>query len=798
MTAIVAFSTAGLLSVVGLIDTVVWTPLPYPEPDRLVRIWETQEGDRQVNPAKGNLADFRRSEAFSGVAGWYVAPRTVLSSELVEVVEAAQVSADFFPLLGVEPTRGRTFTPEETAASVYNTANGFEGSDPLVVISHRLWLRLGGEKDPAGDDVVGRVLTIDRRDWRVIGVLPAEFDFPRPEIDLWLPWSFVGDLPRDQRYLEAAGRLADGVTVEQASGDLARIADELARRFPDTNEGWSARAELLQQTVVGQVEPYLYMTAFGFASLALLATLHLVSLQWVRMSVRARELDVRRAMGASERSLLRSLLVESQMPVMVGVVAALPLAGVAILAIRRWQPMDLPRIEELALRPGVALWTLLGALVVGVLSGALPALSHRRAQAGGFASRDLRTAAGRGPSAWWAASEIALTLTVLMVAAWSGQTWLGLARVDPGFSAEGVYLAPVLLDTVGYGRGGEGSSRVYYRRVLDELRAVPGVEAAGASTVPPLAFVGPDFARPVWAEGDAEPVGGHRRADIRMATPGYFAALDVPVLRGRDFRDADDQDARRMVIVNQALAERHWPGEDPVGRQLVIDYSVSGTYPYEIVGVVGDLRARGPRDEPQAEVYLPHAQRPYLVMNLVLRSTLAPSLVAEQVREVLYRIDPSQPAHSVIPLTDRLRGALERERTTAWLSMLLGLLALGLSGLGVYSLLSVQVAIERPALGIRAALGADPSQIVRWIVGRGLRICLTGFAGGLVLAALAVRALSAWLADILYGVDPLAPAEFLTSASVGVVMILLAGVVASWPAARRGASVDPVETLRRA
>ena len=797
MTAIVAFSTMALLTVVALIDSVLWKSLPYPEPDRLVRIWETQEGDSQVNPAKGNLADFRHSEAFSGVAGWYVAPRTVLSSELVEVLEAAQVSKDFFPLLGVDPLRGRTFTAAEVEAAVYNGANGFEGSDPVVVISHRLWQRLGGDVGDHEDHVVGRVLTIDRRDWRIIGVLPADFTFPRRGIDLWLPWSFAGDPPRDQRYLEAAGRLADGISAEQASDDLARIARDLGRRFPDTNAGWSARAEPLHQTLVGHAEPYLYMIAFGVASLALLATLHLLSLQWVQMSVRTREMDVRRALGASDGSLLRSLLVESQIPVAVGVLIGAPLAVLALRSVRLWQSTGLPRIEELALRPEAALWTLVGLLLAGALSGWLPALTHRRSMRNGFASRDLRSAASRGPSNAWAASEVALTLTVLMVAAWAGQTWLRLARVDPGFDAEGVYVAPVLLDTVGYGRGGEGSSRTYYRKVLRELRAVPGIEAAGASTVPPLAFVGPDFARPVWAKGEAEPAGGHLRADVRMATPGYFEAVGIPVVRGRDFGDADDESARSLVIVNQTLAERHWPGEDPVGRHLVIDYSTSGTHPYEIVGVVGDLRARGPRDEPRSEVYLPHAQRPYLVMNLVVRSRLAPSVVAEQIRDVLYRLDPAQPAHSVIPLTDRLSDAMERERMTAWLSMLLGLLALSLSGLGVYSLLSVQVAIERPVLGIRCALGATPRQIVRWIVGRGLRVCLAGFAVGLVLTALTVRALSTWLADVLYGIDPLTPTQFSASASLAILLILAAGVVASWPAARRGASVDPLETLRR-
>lgn len=795
MTAIVAFCVAATLVLGGLLDSVLLRPLAFPEADRLVRLWETQEGDTRINPAKGNLADWRRSEAFEGVAGWYVMPRTFVFGDLVEVLATAQVSADFFPALGVAPARGRSFTEEETALAVYNRANAFEGSTPLVVISHRLGRRLG----VAPGELVGQDVTIDRRTWSVVGVMPQHFDFPNREVDLWIPWSFAGDLPRDQRYLDAFGRLADGVSVKQAESELDAIATELGRRFPETNEGWGARVEPMHEAVVGQAEPFLHVAGFGVGVLVLLAALHLVSLQWVRMAARVHELRVRRALGASSGSLLRSLLSESQIPVACGFTLGWPLALLALEGLRRWRPLGLPRVDEVALHSSILLSTFLATAAVGILSGWVPAVTHtRRAAARSVSAVGLRSRSSdaRGPSSWWVAAEVALSLTVLMVATWIGHAWVRLAAVDSGFDAAGVYVAPVLLDNVKYQSGDD--SRTYYRRALELLRTVPGIEAVGASTVPPLSVVGPDFARPVWPEGGTEPPGGHRRADVRMATPGFFEALGVPVVWGRPFAESNSEESRRVVIVNENLAERHWPGENPVGRQLVIDYSRSGTYPYEIIGVVGDLRARGPRTEPRPELYLPHAQRPYLVMNLVLRSNLAPTAVEATVARVLRSLDPALPAHSVYPLTDRMAEAVERERSSAWLATLFALVALALSGLGVYSLLSVAVTLEQPAIGIRSALGADPRQIVRWIVGRGLAVCLVGLVMGALLAALVVRTLSPRLAGVLYEIDPLSPSAFLVAIGVGAALLLGAAVAASLPPARRGAAVDPMDTLRQA
>ncbi|MDA8020763.1 MAG: ABC transporter permease [Thermoanaerobaculia bacterium] len=791
MTAIVALSSSAILIVAGLLDSVLLRPLPYPEAEQLVRIWESRPEETKVNPSKGNLVDFRDSHTLVGAAGWYVAPRTLISGEVLEVMETAQVSADFFPVLGVEPAQGRTFTAEETAQATFSTANTFIGADPLVVISHRLGQRLG---EP--ESIVGREVTIDRRSWRVIGVMPADFGYPNDQIDLWIPWSFDGELPRDQRYLEAVGRLAAGVTVAQAQADLGRLADRLGARFPESNAGWGAHVEPMYESVVGKARPYLILSAVGISALVLLAVVHLMSLQWVRMAARSQELQVRRALGASGRTLLRSLVAESQLPVVAGVLLGLPLAYLALDGLRLWQP-GLPRLDELALRPVIVVWTIVGSVGLGVLSGWLAALSHqRRAASQSFVPRDQRIAEAGGLSAFWAASEVALTLAVLMMAAWIGQTWIGLVQVETGFEAENVYVAPVLLDNVGYRTGDD--ARTYYRSALNELTTLPGIDAAGAATVPPLSLVGPDFARPIWAEGAPVPLGGHRQADVRMATPGYFATLGTPIVRGRAFRESDDETSSRVVVVSQALAEGHWPGEDPVGRRLVIDYSAAGTYPYEVVGVVGDMRSRGPREEPRAALYLPHAQRPYLAMNLVVRSGLAPAVVAEEVRGVLFRLDPAQPAHSVYPLQARLGDVVEQERSMAWLAALLGTLALALSALGVYSLLSVQVAGDRSAIGIRCALGADSRRIVSWIVGRGLRVCLAGLAVGMVVSALMVRLLSARLSALLFGIDPVAPAAFLGTAATVCLLILGAVVVASWAPAQRGASVDPLETLRQA
>lgn len=771
-----------------LINAVVLAPLPYPDADRLVRIFDVnlEAGIDRTGVASGNIRDWRqRATAFEGVAGYYAMGRTLSTDADAEALITAQVSEDFFPLTRVPALVGRTFTEADSRRGTFSSAAAPVGPDPVVVLSYRVWQgRYGG--DPA---IVGRTVMLERRPFEVVGVMPEGFALPDPGVQLWIPWDLSGDGPRDQHYLGAIARLGADVSLDRAAEQLNAVARDLGREYPATNRGWGVELSPLRTETVGDTAAVLWVLLAAVSLVLLVACANLALLSLARGLDRAGDAAVRLSLGASPGRLLREFLMESVVLALMGGVlgAAIALAGLRLLP---RITSDLPRLDEVAV-DGTALVFIAGITVVSAILSGLPQAWRRTriAPMTGLASGSRRTTEARHHLLRDAIVVFQVAMAVLLLAG-SGllvRSFLNLRGADPGFDPRGVLVAPVFLDSQAYGSG-EGA-RTYYRTLFERLAAVPGVTAVGGATTVPTSPLGPDFERPVWPEG--APVDSAQRmpASVRMVTPGYFAALALRIADGRAIDDRDQPTSPRVVMVSETLARRLWPGQTAVGRQLVVDYSTAGTYPYEVIGVVGDVRFRGPRSEPLAEIYLPHAQRSYLIMNVVVRTTGDPRALIPSVRAALKEIDPQKPAHGLYLLEDLLGATYTRERQAMVALVLFAGTAIFLAVLSVYGVLSQRVRERAPEIGIRMAMGASRFSLVGWVAGAGLRLMAMGLAAGL----LAAWMLSGTLDRLLVGVSPT------DGVTAGVVAALLTvvGCVATLIPSWRATQIDPVVVLRR-
>ena len=784
--ATIALGVGASTALFAVVDAVVLRPLPLPDPATLARVYDTNPaaGVMRSGVASGNVADWRRrARAFSGLAGHYTMGRTLTLGTDSEVVLTAQVTEDFFRVLGVPALVGHTFTPEETAGGLFNNAAAPVGADPVMVIGHALWQRRFGG-DPG---VVGRTVTLERRPFRIVGVMPAHFAMPEPGVQVYLPWGFTGNEPRDQHYLHAVARLAPGVSLAQAQDDLLGIANALAGEHPATNAGWSVVLTPLRDDMVGDAGRTLVVLLGAVTLLLLVACANVALLSLARGLEREQEALVRLALGATRTRLVRQFLMESL--VVCGVGGALGIvvavAGVALFA---RSDAGLPRLHEVA----VDLRTLAfagAAVAVATLVSGLP-VAWRRANgepAAGLTGTPGRVAVGGNRLSLrdgLVIAEVAMAIALVAGASLLLRSYRRLQAVDPGFDAAGVLVAPIFLDMESYGRG---RSRTYYAQLVERLEALPGVASAGGATALPASPVGPDFERPVWPDGAPEGERARWRAWVRVITPRYFETLGMRIVDGRAFDGRDGPDAARTVILSRGLARALWPDGHAVGRRLTVDYSTVGTYPYDVVGVVDDVRFGGPRRAPRLEIYMPHAQKPYLVMNMAVRAKGDPRHLAPAVRAVLRELDPAMPPHGLHALSDLLGATYARDRQAMRVLSTFAVAAALLALLGIHGILTHRVRERTREIGIRMAVGADRSRVLAWIGSYALRLVLWGVGAGLLLSAAAARLVSGLLFDM--GVLDAAP----LIATLGLALL---GLVVALHPAWRATRVDAAEVLR--
>lgn len=771
-----------------LVDGVVLRPLPYPEPERLVRIFDThsETGIDRAGAASGNIDDWRlRAGAFDGLAAYYVMGRSVSVGGDADVLLTAQVSQDFFRLLGVPPVVGLPFTEDETRRAVFNSAAAPTGADPVVMLSHGVWMqRFGG--DP---NVVGRVIVLDRRPFRVVGVMPARFAMPDAGVQLWIPWSIAHDHPRDQHYLAVVARLKAGVSVAQADGMLNAVARELGAEHPATNRGWGVRISPLSVETVGETARVLLVLLAAVGLVLTIACANVGLLSLMRGLDRREETAVRRALGASSTRLLRELLWESALLAVMGGVVGAAIAAAGLHLLPALTP-NVPRLNEVMFDLRALMFIVAVTSLSAILSGLPQAWrGTRMSPLAGLSAGTLR--ATEGVARHRVRDAIVVIHVALAVVLMTGsgllvRSFLHLRGTDAGFDPQGVLVAPIFLDNQAYSSGDK--VRTYYRTLFERLSALPGVIAVGGATTVPTSPLGPDFERPVWPEGSAPDL-ERTLASVRMATPGYFDAIGLRVVDGRALDDRDSPTAPRVLMVSETLARRLWPGQSAVGKRLLVDYSTAGTYPSEVVGVVGDIRFRGPRSEPQPEIYLPHAQRSYLILNIVVRAAGDPRALIASVRSTLKAVDPQMPAHGLHPLEDLMGATYARDRQAMVTLLVFASAAIFLAVLSVYGVLSQRGRERSREIGIRMAMGASTPTLIGWMVGSGLRLIGLGLASG----AIAARMLSGALDGLLFGV---VSTDSLTTL---VVMAGLAGIgaIATLAPSWRATRIDPVQVLRR-
>ncbi|MFP4624881.1 MAG: ABC transporter permease [Gemmatimonadota bacterium] len=761
----------------GVVKRLLLDPLPYAGSQELVRIWASypQFGEGRYSMSYPNYADLAGATGLEGLAAYEVRSYTMLADGRPERVGAVTATGSLFGVLGVEPALGRVFGPEEARP----------GGDRVVVLSHRLWLNRMG-----GGDVVGRTVSLDGEPYTVAGVMPEGFTFPLESGELWVPLhEDASTWHRARGGLSAVGRLAPDVDVRQLNAQLEVVSARILEDHPQSHE-WTAVSATLPDVEYGSDLRLMLYTLLGAVVLLLLiASINISNLLLARSTGRRQEVAVRAALGAGRARVVRLFLLESLLLGAAGGVLGLLVAHAGIGVLRQVAPPGVARSDGLALDPAVMAATLVVALLAGLLFGLLPALNALRTgpAAALRASGRGRTVgtAGRRTQRALVAAQVALVLMVLTAAGLMLRTAGALRAVDPGFDAGSALTGSVLL-TSDYERTDQVTA--FNDRVLERLRAEPGVEAAGAVFTLPVA--GENNTVSIGVEDSRHATGFDNQVAINLATPGYFAALGIPVVDGRAFDATDRHGAMPAVIVSDALARRFWPDEPAVGKRLALSGESRDSAAWRtVVGVVGSTRHTGLRAEPRAEFYLPWTQDQSGLgaITFVVRAA-DPAARAGTLRDAVAAADPGQAVFAVRTMDEIVATETATTRGLALLLALFGGVALVLAAVGVFGVVSYTVATRRHEMGIRAALGAAHGRILRLVIAQGLAPVAVGIALGLLVASGTTTVLE----NLLYDVEPL---DTLTFATVPVLLLAVA-LAAVWIPARRAARLEPIEALR--
>jgi predicted permease len=791
---LLGLGVAATTTLFALINAVILKPLPYADPDQLVMVWESNVPQNRLRegPAPGQINDWvASSNAFETLTAWWTAQATLRGRDGSAPVTGVQVTKDFFEVFRRAPLLGRTFSGDDYIGRPSIPSGRAGGAEPVLVLSHGLWQSLGA--DPG---LVGGTVFVEGRNWRVLGVMPADFAIPDFTAGFWTPWDmresyngprFAEGPPREARFLRAVARLKPGVSLDAATDKMSTIAARLAADHPRTNAGWGVQLVPLKDEMIRSSRTELLLVFGAVFGLLLLVCANVASLAIARSTARAREMAIRLALGAARTNIVREHLAETALcavlTAVVGILFTTGLLGAAI----AFAPADIPRLKEVSVTDRVVLFALGLALLTTIIGVFLPGL---RGSATAIAStlKDGAPVSGQNASRMRRAlvvAEIAVTVVLLVGAGLLARSFAGLQRVDPGFDANNLLILRLAPDVTRYQAAPARND--YFRRVLDSIRELPGVESAAAVTVLPMSTIGSDFYRPYWLQG-ARPAGNaESQANVRMATPGYFSTLGLPLVAGREFTAHDTLESPRVIVVNESLARLAWPDQDPVGRELILDYQ-GGATARQIVGIVRDARYKGPRSDPSPEIFIPHAQNPYLVMNVVVRTKTEPGALALSARAQALKADPDQPVHSVTTMDRLMDETMEQDRFAMLFVALFAVAGLLTAATGVYALLAYTVAQRRREIAVRMAIGASSSSVAWLIVMESLTLALVGG----VVGSIGVVAVSRLVRSILFGIAPQDPLTLATTAAVLLVAVLLA----TWVPARRASKINPVAAMR--
>ena len=761
-----------------VVDTLLRRPLPYADPDRLAVVWEHNlPRDRRNNVVSpGNFIHWRElNQSFKELSAVSMSFRITLTGAGDAVELPVQfVSGTLFGVLGVKPAIGRDFVPQDDAPGVN-----------VVTISDRLWRQRFG----ANPGIVNQTITLNGLPNLVAGVMPPGFSILDKNVDVW---STIGLPPAARnprgRWICVVGRVKDGVTMAQAQEDMKRVHAELTRRFPQANTGWTANVVPLKQQLTGEVRPALWVMLGAVGFVLLIACANVGNLVLARATARQRELAVRAALGASRGRLIRQMLAESLLLSFIGAAGGLLLAWWAMVALRSTVAERLPiaRLEQVGIDGPVLLFTAAVALLSAVIFGIAPAL----ASAGPKLTDTLKDGGRSGSAARGARVrsafvivEIALALILLVGAGLLLRSFIALLQVDPGFDPSRTMTVKVSIPQSKYDNAAK--QQAFFNQLFERLDALPGVIAAGGTSFLPLNGLG--AATGFEIVGQPKPAAGQEPVtDVRVVTHNYFKAMGVPLLRGRDFDSRDAGTGVRRVIVNQALATKHFPNQDPIGKSIIVSWNDAG--PDEIVGVVGDVRQQDLETEARATIYWPPSRFTYPFMTVAIRTAGDPRSIVAGAVGALQQLDPNVAAADVRTMEDVIDTSVAQRRLTMLMLAIFASLALVLAAVGIYGVIGYSVSQRTQEIGIRMALGAQRATIMRMVVGQAMTLAAVGLVAGGIGAWLLTRLMQ----KLLFGVEPSDP---LTFASVAGLLALVAAIAASVPALR-ATRVDPVIALR--
>ena len=765
----------------SVVDAVLLRPLPYPDSDRLMMISGLNvEKGTPTRVSFQRFAAFReQSQSFENIAAVADENFILTGRDTPEQLEGGKISGDLFQVLGVKPAIGRSFLPEEDRP----------GGAPVVILTHGLWQRSFG----ADPKIVGQAIGLDGKSYTVVGVLPADFTFlDEKKKALWVPnASEVSYLaPESIRlgafYLRVLARLKPGVSYEQAQAELGNTTSAYKQNNPG-NSDLSVNSQImpLQEFVVSDIRRTLLVILGIVGFILLIACANVANLLLARAAARRREFAIRSAMGASRWQLIRQLLTESVLLSMLGGVLGLVLAYGGIQWLIAAQPPNIPRLSGLGLDIRVLAFTFAISLLTGIAFGLAPALQgsqtnlNETLKEGGRSGGD----GGRGHRirSLLVAFEVALTLVVLISAGLLIQSFMRLRSSSAGLDYRNIVSMSVTLPQSRYTEPHQQVN--FFNQVRESVKSLPGVTNVAAAWRPPL--MGPGGSGIVEVEGLPSPGKGKEPLiSTRFVSPDYFPTLGVPLVTGRDFTERDNDKSPKVVIINQSMARRFWPGADPVGKYL--SYSTSRIRA-EVIGVVGDVKFKVGDPQTSEEMYVPHAQKPRLGMVLLVRTLNNPLSLAPAVQNRILNLDKSQPVSDVQTLEQVVEGSISQPRMTMMLLSTFALIALLLSAVGVYGVMSYSVTQRTKELGIRIALGARPSNIFTLVIKEGMVLVLVGVVVGLAAALASARVLS----SLLFQVSAVNLMLFL---GVSLLLAVIA-LFACYVPARRATKIAPIIAL---
>jgi putative ABC transport system permease protein len=771
-------------AIFSVVNTVLLRPLPYKDPGRLVMLWEdnTKQGFPRNSLSPANFIDYReQNHVFEGMAALTNRSFNLTGAGEPERIDGLRVSANLLPILGAQAQLGRVFSPEEDQF----------GAGHVVILSNRLWQRRFGS-DPA---IVGKSITLNGEGHTVVGVMSPDFQFhgaiPGADDELWVPISFGPreSASRGRHYLNVIARLKPGVTFEQAQAEMSNIARQLQQQYPDPNAGIGSVVVPLHEQLVGDIRPALLVILGAVGFVLLIACANVANLLLARAAARQKEIATRVALGASQVRLVRQFLTESLLLSLTGGLVGLMLSLWGVSVLKSFIPENISQVKAITIDVKVLGFTLLVSLLTGIVFGLAPALQASKVNLNETLKEGGRDSAagsrGNRVRALLVVAEVAVSLVLLIGAGLLINSFLRLRQVDPGFRAENLLTMRVALPQSKY--PDHARRAAFYTEMLRKVEAIPGVRSAAVTSPLPLIYNGDSMG--VTLEGRAVPLGQEPDVVTRVVSPQYFRSMGIRLLRGRELGDQDRADTSPVVVISETMARRYWPGEDPLGKRLAPGSADSHDDWITIVGVVNDVRQFELDAEPKPQMYLSYEQsESFMLRDLVVKTDVEPNSLAGVVRSTIWGIDKDQPVSNVATMEEVLSQSVERQRFSMLLLSVFAALALILAAVGIYGVMSYSVAQRTHEIGIRMALGAQTRDVLRLVVGQGLKLVLAGVAVGL----LAAFALTRVMTSLLFNVSATDPVTYAAISLTLVGVALVACLVPSW----RATKVDPLIALR--